>query len=66
MTEYLNTVEAGAVIRMSPDYIARQCKAKALAATKVGKEWRISRESLDAFMSRGQAPATRVRRRRAS
>ena len=66
MTEYLTTVEVAAEIRMSKDYVARQCKAGAIAATKVGKEWRITREALDTFMARGKAPATRIRRRRAA
>lgn len=66
MTEYLTTEEAAAEIRMSPDYVARQCKAGVIQATKTGNAWRISRDALDAFMARGKAPATRSRKRRAA
>ena len=62
MTDWLNTVEAAAHIKMTPDYIARQCKSGALKAKKLGTEWRISTAALDAFMGAADpAPATRKR-----
>lgn len=64
LPEYLTTDEVAAVIRMDRDYVSRQCKAKNLAATKVGKEWRIHREDLRAFMApSSKVPATRYRKR---
>jgi excisionase family DNA binding protein len=66
MSDYLTTEEAAAEIRMSADYVARQCKAGVVKATKVGREWRIHRTALDAFMGIKEAPATRPQRRRAS
>jgi excisionase family DNA binding protein len=64
---YLTTDEAAGIIRKTPDYIARQCAKKTLRAKKLGNDWRIHREDLDAFMrAGGKAPATRTRRRRAA
>lgn len=63
---YLTTTEAGAIIRTSPDYVARQCDAGNLRAKKVGREWRIHRDDLTVFMTGGKAPSTRPMRRRAS
>lgn len=63
---YLNTAEAAALIRMSRDYVARQCDAGNLYGKKVGREWRIHRDELARFMSTNSpAPATRPLRRRA-
>ena len=61
MTEYLTTDEVAAVIRKSPDYVARQCKAGQIKATKLGNDWRIARTALDEFMSGGKAAPTRTR-----
>lgn len=63
---YLTTDEAAAIIRMSRDYVARQCDAGNLYGKKVGREWRIHRDELARFMSGSPAPATRPLRRRAS
>ena len=64
--EYLSTEEAALIIGRSPTYVAQQCKAGALRATKHG-EWRIHPDDLREFM-RGGTPIARVRepRRRAS
>lgn len=59
--EFLTTAEVGAVIRMSADYVARQCNAGNLRAKRLGKDWRIRRSDLDAFMSGDPAPAARQR-----
>lgn len=65
---WLTTSEAAAEIRTSADYVARQCDSKAIKAKKVGNSWRIHRDDLESFMrgAEAKAPATRVRRRRAS
>lgn len=64
---YLTTTEAADIVRKTPDYIARQCAKKALRAKKLGNDWRIHRDDLEAFMRSGvPAPATRSRRRRAA
>lgn len=64
---YLTTDEAAAIIRKTPDYVARQCSARRIVAKKLGTEWRIHREDLDRFMRDGhKAPAARTRRRRAA
>jgi excisionase family DNA binding protein len=64
MSDYLTTDEAAAIIRKSRDYVARQCKAGALKATKTGNDWRIHRSAVDAFMGLGAIPATRPQRQR--
>lgn len=50
--EYLTTDEFAARIRMTPEYVRRQCKAgKIPNAKRLGKEWRIHRSSVEQFMS---------------
>lgn len=64
---YLNTTEAAALIRVDREWVARQCSAGNLPATKLGKEWRIHRDALALFMSSGTTtPTPRPLRRRAS
>lgn len=53
--EYLNSDEAAAIIRMSPEYVRRQCKAGRIPATKLGKEWRITPQAIQQFMAPGQS-----------
>lgn len=65
-SEYLTTDEVAALIRTSPDYVARQCAAGNLRGKTLGKEWRIRRSEVDRFMQGDPAPATRPLRRRAS
>jgi excisionase family DNA binding protein len=62
MSDYLNTTEVATIMRKSPDYVARQCKAGHLKATKLGNDWRIHRTAVDAFMGLGAIPATRPER----
>jgi excisionase family DNA binding protein len=64
MSDWLNTDEAAAIIRKSRDYVARQCKAGAIRATKLGNDWRIHRSALEAFMGLDEIPATRPNRER--
>jgi excisionase family DNA binding protein len=62
VSDYLTTDEAGDVIGMSADYVARQCKSGAIKAKKLGTEWRIARAALEQFMGNAEAaPATRKR-----
>lgn len=62
MSDYLTTVEAGQVIGMTPDYVARQCKAGHIKAKKLGTGWRIHRAALEQFMAGDvEAPVTRKR-----
>lgn len=66
-TPYLTTAEVAAYLRKTPDYVARQCASGALRGKKLGNEWRIHRDSVEAFMGGPQeAPPTRARRRRAA
>lgn len=64
-TPYLTTTEVAAIIRTTPDYVAKLCKSGALRAQKVGG-WRIHRDALEAFMAGSKPAPTRVRRRRAA
>lgn len=61
--EYLTTAEVAEIVRKSGDYVARQCALGNLRAKKLGNDWRIHRASVEAFMSQGTTPPTRVRRR---
>lgn len=58
--KYLTTEEVGALLRMEPDWVAKQCKSGALRATKLGTTWRIDENALMEFMS-GPVPAARKR-----
>lgn len=60
MPEYLTTSEVADQIRMTAEYVARQCKAGRIRAVKLGDEWRIPRDAVAEFMS-GSVPAARVR-----
>ncbi|NLG07068.1 helix-turn-helix domain-containing protein [Candidatus Peribacteria bacterium] len=48
--EFYLTEEVAALLRVSPMTIYRNIKAKKLTAYKFGKEWRIRREDLEAFL----------------
>lgn len=65
--EFLTTDEAAAIIRTDRDYVSRQCANGNITAKKLGTEWRIHREDLDAFMrgTRAKAPPSRAGRKRA-
>lgn len=54
---YYTTAEVSAVIRMSTEYVARQCAAGNLRATKLGTEWRIQGAAIHAFMGASEEPA---------
>ena len=61
---YLTSREAAEIIRSSREYVARQCAAGHLRATKLGDEWRIHRDDLTRFMSGEAVPTDRPNRRR--
>jgi excisionase family DNA binding protein len=46
----LTTAEAAEILRMRPDSVARKVKRGEIAAVKVGKQWLIRRETLDAML----------------
>jgi excisionase family DNA binding protein len=52
--EMYTTAEAAEVLRMKPDSIARKIKRGQLAAVKVGKQWLIRKDLVDAML---QPPA---------
>jgi hypothetical protein len=58
--KYLNTAEVGEILRKTPEWVAQQCKAGNLRATKLGNDWRIDETALVAFMS-GPVPTARKR-----
>ena len=48
--ELYTTAEAAAILRMKPDSVARKINRGQLAAVKVGKQWLIRKETLDAML----------------
>jgi excisionase family DNA binding protein len=48
--ELYTTAEAAEILRMKPDSIARKIKRGQLAAVKVGKQWLIRKDTLDAML----------------
>jgi excisionase family DNA binding protein len=48
--ELYTTAEAGEILRMKPDSVARKIKRGQLAAIKVGKQWLIRKDTLDAML----------------
>lgn len=63
--EILTLDEVATEIRMSKDYVRKQCESGALVAKKLGNRWRIIRRDLDAFMVDG-IPSKRTRDTRLS
>ncbi|WP_377324984.1 helix-turn-helix domain-containing protein [Pimelobacter simplex] len=59
VAEWLTVAEVAARIRMSEDYVARQCRFGRLRATKLGHARRISRDAVDEFMSAAAEPTPR-------
>ena len=52
--ELLTTAEAAEILRMRPDSLSRKIKRGEIAAVKVGKQWLIRKDTLDAML---QPPA---------
>lgn len=64
---YLTTEDAALLLGMTPEWVRRQCKAKNLVGTKLGRGYRIDPVDLKAFMRKyrgGDAPAARSRTKR--
>jgi excisionase family DNA binding protein len=57
---YLTTAEVAEELRKSPEWVAMQCRNGALAATKLGNDWRIAETAVAAFMT-GGTPSVRKR-----
>jgi excisionase family DNA binding protein len=48
--ELYTTAEAAEILRMKPDSVARKIKRGQLAAVKVGKQWLIRKDTLNAML----------------
>jgi excisionase family DNA binding protein len=48
--ELLTTAQVGQLLHMRPDSIVRKIKRGEIAAVKVGKQWLIRQETLDALL----------------
>jgi excisionase family DNA binding protein len=48
--ELYTTAEAAEILRMKPDSVARKIKRGQLAAVKVGKQWLIRKDILEALL----------------
>lgn len=51
---WLTSSEAAEQIRVTREYVTRQCAAGEIKAKKIGHEWRIRQSALDAFMAGDQ------------
>jgi excisionase family DNA binding protein len=54
----LTTAEAAEILRMRPDSVARKVKRGEIAAVKVGKQWLIRKETLDAMLQPSEPQGT--------
>ena len=43
--------EAAELIRVTPEFLARQIRFGRLAGYRIGREWRVSREQLDVWLN---------------
>ena len=48
--ELLTTVQVGEMLHMRPDSIVRKIRRGQIAAVKVGKQWLIRKETLEAML----------------
>jgi excisionase family DNA binding protein len=51
MEEYLNTFQAGKLIKKSHKYVAKLIRNGKIAAMKVGGEWLINQDDLNNFLT---------------
>ncbi len=42
--------EAAELVRVTPEFLARQIRLGRLASYRIGREWRISREQLETWL----------------
>ena len=47
----LTTNEAAELLQVSPDFIGKEIRLGRLAAYRVGREWRVSREQLETWLN---------------
>lgn len=57
--EFLTVSEAAALLRVADQTIRNELAAKRLPGKKIGKEWRLSRAALIAYLSTPGTPRTR-------
>jgi excisionase family DNA binding protein len=58
---YLGTEDLAALTGKTPDYWARLCHSGAIAAVKLGNEWRVEQTVFEAFMKGGAGRAAVAR-----
>lgn len=46
--------ETAAYLKLSPQVVRRWLREKKLPGVKIGKEWRIAKEDLDAFIAKAK------------
>ena len=57
--ELLTTAQVGLVLKMRPDSVVRKIRNGEIPAVKVGKQWLIRKEALDAILEPRPAPQGR-------
>lgn len=62
---YLTTIELAEKTGKSADYWARLCKSGAIAAVKLGNDWRVASSVFEAFMRGGHGAVARPGRKTA-
>lgn len=61
---YMTTEDVAVQVGMSSEWVRRQCKAKNIVATKLGRSYKIEQADFETFMRKyrgGEAPAARTR-----
>jgi excisionase family DNA binding protein len=53
--QLLTTAEAAEILRMRPDSLSRKIKRGEIAAVKIGKQWLIRKDTLDAMLQPPEA-----------
>lgn len=48
---FLILSEAAELIRVTPEYLRKQIRLGRLAGYRIGREWRVSREQLEAWLN---------------
>lgn len=54
MLEFLDTKQVASILRLHYKTVARMIREGRLPASKIGKEWRINRSDLEAFVERNR------------
>ena len=60
MHDVLTLNEAASFLRCSPDTVKRRAREGRLPASKIGREWRLRRQDLDAWLADGGTLRERV------